>query len=274
MAISFPCPNCKTLIQVGEELTGQTGQCPRCQRLILIPSAQTPVPVLLDEQGRPVPTAPPLASRRDKPAPVFGDNDDRPRSRRGRTAAEKLPDGPTWPWALGIFGAIVIVILLFSSFVTLFTYRPREVPSNLIVVEQRRPFAEVPAVTVGRLEGNRAIMQDGVFQIRGMIAISDPIDFGAGVNGLSRHKRYEIELRGDRNYIVEVDGKQFNATVRVEDRFDKNMEFFRGFGRHARLEYWPLRTEIHTIYASNVDGALGEFTLTIREAGRPKPFVP
>ena len=34
MAVSFACSACKTLIQVGEEMSGQTGQCPRCERTL------------------------------------------------------------------------------------------------------------------------------------------------------------------------------------------------------------------------------------------------
>src|ERR1051325_2117219 len=269
MAISFACPGCKTLIQVGEEMAGQTGQCPRCEKLLIIPSAHTLAPILLDADGKPVPTAPPPAR---KPAPTIAADDDRPRSRR--RALEKKPAGPTWPWAVGVVGAILVFILLFSSFITLFAYRPREVRSNLIVVEQRRSLFNGQEVTHGRLEGNRAFLDDnGVFQVRSAITAADLLDQGEGVWGRFRTKRFEIQLVRDKHYIIEVDNKRFSSFVRLENRAPNERKFQNG-GRNAQIPYWCLGAGEILVGVGNLENVDGEFTLTIRESHLPKPNVP
>ena len=53
MSISFACPQCKAQIEVGEEHVGHAGQCPRCQKVIVIPSPNQPMPILVGADASP-----------------------------------------------------------------------------------------------------------------------------------------------------------------------------------------------------------------------------
>lgn len=268
-------------MEVGDELAGQTGQCPRCQHVFTIPSPKQPMPTLV---GKAVPSAPTRIPPADPWAQDVPREEDKPRSGAGRPrrvrAAPKQPSGPIWPWFVGILGALVVGGLLFSSFLVLALWRksvtkiahvgmmpPPQVgfdippPLQVMVNNQR--------VTVGVLDGQRAFMQNGVFQVKTELNNIDPID-----NRGCRTKRFEIELLRDRTYVFEQDSNQFDSLVRIETFnvfVDENG--FR-FNRNARVMYTPLETQVYTIIATSVDPAFGAFTLTVREQGMPKPFVP
>ena len=85
-------------------------------------------------------------------------------------------------------------------------------------VEQAVKAAE-PNVTrgaAGRLDGQRAVLQNGVFQVHSALANDDPVDHFHPEVGC-RCKRYEIELRNDRVYVLEQESNQFDCFVRVEN---------------------------------------------------------
>ena len=44
MPISFKCPHCQAPLQVGSDLAGETGVCPKCHKEITVPEqdAETP----------------------------------------------------------------------------------------------------------------------------------------------------------------------------------------------------------------------------------------
>ena len=61
MSISFACPECKVQIEVADEHAGQSGQCPRCQNVMIIPSGKQPLPTMAGA----APAADPWAKPRD-----------------------------------------------------------------------------------------------------------------------------------------------------------------------------------------------------------------
>jgi hypothetical protein len=171
-----------------------------------------------------------------------------------------------WPWVVGFFGAVVMVALLISSFSVLVFWRRAPEPT--------RPVANVEnnRVMVGRLEGNRAILQNGVFQVRAELTKNDPRD----LDHFDSHcKRFEVELLANKFYTFEMDSNQFNCEVRCESPDNAEIAASDGNGgRNAKLDYRPRQTMLYHIYATSTHPATGDFTLTIREQHRPKPFVP
>jgi hypothetical protein len=266
MAISFTCPSCKAHIHVGDESAGQTGQCPRCERLILIPSSDKPMPILLDEQGNPVPILVPVKT---SPRGEAKTREEAPRRAR-RVSVEKKPSGPMWPWLLGILGGVVVFVLLLTSFIVLCSYRPRENASNVRIV-LNNPAAK-PATMIGRLEGQRAFFQEGVFQIRASLRADDelhPQDFAR------RRKRYEIALRGNTGYVFEMDSKVLTNAITLTDRNGNVLREDNNPGRgNANIAFMPAITDTYTVFVSSVHPGFGEFTLTILEQGRMRPRVP
>jgi hypothetical protein len=260
MSISFACPECRAQIEVADEFAGHAGQCPRCHDVVVIPSPDQPAPILATVVSTPAQREQP------EPKPKRVERESAAPRRRRTNPVPKQPAGPIWPWVVGFFGAVVMVALLISSFSVLVFWRRAPEPTRLgELVENNR-------VTVGRLEGNRAFMQNGVFQIRAELNKNDQFDFD---HEGSRSKRYEIELQANKLYVLEMDSNQFTCEVRCE-RPD-NLEIVRSNPngqRNAQLIHAPQQTRLYHVYATSIDPALGNFTLTIREQNRPKPFVP
>jgi hypothetical protein len=265
MSISFACPECKAKIEVGEEHVGHAGQCPRCQKLIVIPSPNQPMPIFVGADAVP----------REDPKPRRRAEAKEPPARPRRTpATPKQPAGPIWPWVVGVFGALVMAALLFSSFAVLVFWRRPEPTRPVALVDHKHgAINQAKGVTVGRLEEQRAVLQDGVFQIRSELTVNDPIDPKPGPAHVLRCKRFEIELRGDRSYVLELDSNHFDSYIRVENLERNEWDVGQKGVGNARLEFSPPRTSVFTVYASCMDPALGRFTLTIREKNVPKPFV-
>ena len=122
MAFTFSCPSCRAELLLPDEAAGQSGQCPRCQAVMRIPSSMQPRAVVV-QPGTAIPVETPPAA---KPPPVAKPpvvERPQPRSRRPR---QPLPEGsvaPTWPTLVGIFGALIVAGLLFASVVVLFAVR-------------------------------------------------------------------------------------------------------------------------------------------------------
>jgi len=266
MAIAFSCPSCKAHVQVTDDLAGQTGQCPLCERLIVIPSSAKPMPTLLDADGNPVPILMPVQAPPREEAKAKSPRYDEPRRSRRATPVEKKPSGPMWPWALGVLACIAVVGLLFSSFIVLCAYRPVEPRSNVqvLVTNRNKPRDSM----IGKLEGNRATLQDGVFQVRGVLTRNDPV----GLNG--RYKHYNIELRGNVHYVLEVDSDHFPAAIRLEDRRGNILlENRNAVNGGVTIAHLPPFTDEFTVIATTVNPGFGDFTVTIREAHRMKPAL-
>lgn len=265
MSLSFNCPRCMAHIQVADEMAGQTGQCPRCEHVFVIPSPSQPLPA----KPRGAPTAenvPPIDPWEEKESR----QEDKEPARRRRRTPSSVPGGPVWPWIVGVAGAVVIGILLLCSFFVLVLWRRPEPPIRIdqhteVKSDFRRP-------TVGRIEGQRAFLDNGVFQIRTALEqndAADPQEFNC------KCKKFEIELRGDRTYMIEQDSMQFDPFLRVENmnRQQLGLNGQRGL-RNAKVRFAPPETGIYIVYASSVDPAFGEFTLTVRDVNMAKPVVP
>lgn len=277
MSISFACPECRVQIEVADEHAGESGQCPRCQRVIVIPSPKKPMPILTAAETVPPadPWAPPRESGKSKRRPVDADE---ARPRRPRATQEpNEPMGPIWPWVVGVFGAVLVASLLLSSLLVLVLWRRAEPTRPPQVVEFKpapQPIINAKAVTVGRLEGNRAVMHNGAFQVRTELTNNDMRDPVINDNQVFRCKRFEIELRRDLAYMLEQDSNDFDSYIRIENL--QGAQWFIGDRniRNCAMHFNPPQTGTYIVYASSVDPALGHFTLTIRERNVPKPFVP
>src|ERR1043165_3319257 len=214
MALSFACPGCKVELQLPDDLAGQTGQCPRCQRMMLIPSSSQPRPVLLEE------TPPPSAREKVPPAsaqprPATG----KPTSSRPAPASPPKPrwTGPVWPWLVGGLGLLICAGFLLASFTVLLTYRPGS-PNTKTIKDAQKPHGQFQGVRFGRLDGNRVTLVDGLFQVRTELNHNDVFDFG---DNLRRCKRFDVSLQQGKIYILEQDSQFFQPLLRLED-FNKN----------------------------------------------------
>ena len=261
MSLSFACPECKAPIEVADEHAGQTGQCPRCQNLIEIPA--------LNQRQVPMPRV----EARAKPRRV--DEDEPPiRPRRSRAEPKPTPPaGPVWPWLIGIAAALVMAGLLFSSFIVLVSWRRSE-PIRVHFKDEIRAIGlmDNPVPNVGRFEGNTAILENGVFQLRSALNQNDPPDREFP---RSRGKNFAVELQAGKAYLLELDSNQFDSQIRLGNL--QNVVLARAqsnrFNRVAVIQFAPPRTEFYDIFITSVEPSFGDFTLTIRENHRPKPFV-
>jgi hypothetical protein len=260
MSISFACPECKAQIEVADEHAGQSGQCPRCERVIVIPSPKQPQPVLAGANV-PSPSEPwrPREAGGSKPRPVDADEPVRPR--RARTMAP--PAGPTWPWVVGVFAAVVAAVLLFASFIVLVSWRkpdPRRRKMDIVV------FKEQPTdrVAVGVLDDRRRVfLEKGIFKLDSELNQRDQIDFGAPRN--SPCKIYQIELLANQNYVFELETGHFDSEIRLEQAGQLLQAGTGKGGAMARFEFQPRFTQVHNVIVTTTNRNLGHFTLTIQE---------
>jgi hypothetical protein len=289
MSISFACPECAAPIEVADEHAGQSGQCPRCQRVIEIP---TPTKILTSKA---TPAAVPARDWWEEPRPErrsrrrWSDDDDLPR-RRGVALAQQGSGGPMWAWLLGIFAAVVAFGLLVASFAVLVSWRqpePTKHKDPVLVGEVRElqkmepqmngpPKAPRPTVTAGRLDAmNQAFLANGVFQMRSELHPEDPMDID---HPHCRAKIVRVHLDVDKTYVVEMQSDRLDSEVRIErDQFgvkgnQEALEISRPVGNNdAMLRYRPKFAGLHQVHATTRNGIMGSFTLTIREEGRPRP---
>ena len=280
MTISFACPECRVQIEVADEYAGQSGQCPRCQQVIAVPSAKQPKPILT-AAAVPVPPSDPWEEPREerKPRPRSAEPDEVPRRpRRARPKDSKPIGGPIWAWVLGIFAALVAAGLLFSSFAVLVFWRHPDVtrpPGDPKFFGKPNPIQKGPigkGVTVGELHGKRIELDNGVFQLKSELRIEDPPDRDFPQ---SRAKVYDITLIANIDYVIEVDSNDFDSEVRIQ-KGDVRLVIEHGDrgGRSARILYRPAMTDLYFIHVTSDNQGLGRFTLTVREANQPKPLVP
>jgi len=235
--------------------------------------------------GKTVPGAPSRVPPIDPWANDAPRNDeDRPRSRTGESARPRRaraippqPSGPAWPWFVGILGAFVVGGLLFSAFLVLVGYRQRTGIDPRQAIKQQQPppqqlMVHGQRITAGQFDGNRAFLQEDVFQVKAHLDNNDPIDPNHFNN--PRRKRYDIELIAFRPYVIEMESPQFDCRTRVEENGFLNREDGFPGQRNVTIFFTPQQNQIFTIYASSVDPANGPFTLTVRGMNRPKPQVP
>jgi hypothetical protein len=282
MIISFACPECEAKIEIGEEYAGQSGECPRCQQMIVIPSSSKPTkPILALAGATPLPPsdAEEDGGEQRKPRRRASEADAAPRRLRRARQPSKSVGVPTWVWVLGSFVALFGAGLLVISFVVLVFWRnneptkPAADPKFVGKVEPPMPKFEVKGVIAGRLEGRRAILQNGVFQIQSALGPGDLID-PDDEQQRCHCKIFEVEMRADKEYVLEMQSEQFFCILRIEDdRRNVWAENARFRDKFQRVTFQPEAPRVFLIYASCNDPAFGPFTLTIRETDA-KRIVP
>ena len=218
MALSFACPMCQARMEVGDELAGRTGQCPRCRHVFVVPGP------IASPATAAVPPTNPWTTEPTQPA----------------SAAASPRNGSRRRWLIAALLTLVVTPLLLSGFIKLMGARkPTAVNRNRGSLPD-----SIDHVTSGQLKGGRAFLDKGVFQIHSELTHNDPLLKSVHC------KRYEIELIAKRVYVIEHDSPIFDTAIHV---FDQNDEVaWRGnLGVHkAALIYTPPRTGIYTIYAA------------------------
>ncbi|MBI3822454.1 MAG: hypothetical protein HY289_07215 [Planctomycetes bacterium] len=287
MSILFACPKCKVQVEVADEYAGQSGQCPRCEGVITIPSPTQPAPSASPAPSpspRPVATAVPVPMHESDEwdRPRRREHDEPPPRRRRLATGPPQPAGPIWPWIVGVFAAVVVAGLLFSSFLVLVLWRP-SVPVRRVddmkpnpIVEAKpapapAPVANPDCVIAGRREGNRVILdQNGTFQIQADLRQFDPRDLD---HPNSAARVFDIQLLANREYEFELATGAFDSELRIED-LKGPLQGMVQTGRrgvdNARLVYRPNFTDTFSIHVTSPNQGLGGFTLTVRETGVKK----
>jgi hypothetical protein len=266
MSISFACPQCNVQVEVADEFAGHAGQCPRCQSVIAIPSGNQPPPLPAEE----IPP-PREARRKPKAAPV----PEEPRRRRTPPTPAK-PFGPIWPWLVGGLAALVFIGLMASSVAVLAFWRePVVIPKREEQPAAAKPVP--PQIDIGQLDGKKAVLAGGVFQVRGTFTVADAIDFtDVQLGARGRSREFEIEMRADKDYQFEYVSAEFDAYLSIARQFEfppLTKAGARG-ARNIRLIFRPPVNGAYSIRVSSFEPSVGAYTLTIRELERPRPFIP
>src|SRR5205085_675991 len=112
---------------------------------------------------------------------------------------------------------------------------------------------DLPRRAVGRVEGQRIFMENGVFRVHTKLGPTDLVD---PTSRECRCKKYEVELRGGQTYVIEQESAQFDPFLRIEsaDKRETKQEGRQG-NRHAWLNFMPERTGIYIVYATCFDPA-------------------
>jgi hypothetical protein len=264
MSLSFPCPGCHALITVPEEHEGRHGQCPRCRHLFEIPgsSPETSEPTQSATPTVYVPPADPWAPRSEEPevdetAPPA----EKPKPKK--TPAPPAAPMRLWPWAVGVVAAGVMLLLLFAAIAVLaFWRKPERTPE----IDR---FADVQwnqgprDILQGRMEGDRVIPVNGMFQMSAELLPADGFD----LDNINCHaKVYRIELSPNRDYDFEMSSDMFNCELRLESN-DNVLREGRGMRgvRPALFRYRPFQRETLAIHVTSLQPAVGQFRLTVRE---------
>lgn len=235
MSLAFPCPGCQVTIEVPDNSAGQQGRCPQCGNEFIIPPSA---------QYRPVESPP----------------------RRPRV--ETQPRVPLWPWLVGLLGFLIVGSLLLSSCGALLLYRktPTQYPyyGGSVVVDGQR-------ILTGRLEGQTALLSDGVFHVRSELRNTDPADID---NPARKCKQYDIEFRAGRTYVIEMESQQYDCLLRIEQFGRVAQQDGQPTLRKARIVFRPQQTAVYNVYATSLFPATGPFSFSVRDQAPGQPVGP
>jgi hypothetical protein len=111
----------------------------------------------------------------------------------------------------------------------------------------------------------RLEVKDGTVTVEGQLTRADPTD----TVRKERHcKVYTLKLAADKNYTIDLESKEFDAYLRLENNAGEQLaeDDDSGSGLNARLVFRAPREGTYRIIATTYrPGATGNFTLTVRE---------
>lgn len=118
------------------------------------------------------------------------------------------------------------------------------------------PIPKEPAAYVWKL-GSKGL------RLNGSLLATHPKD---EVRSRSHYRVYHVELRAGETYVIEMQSKDLDAYLRVEDASGRELarDDDSGTGRDARLEFHPARTGPYRIIATSYAPAIGRFTIGVR----------
>lgn len=85
-------------------------------------------------------------------------------------------------------------------------------------------------------------------------------------------KIHTVKLTKDKTYIIDLESKDFDAYLRIEDSAGKQLaqDDDGGEGLNSRLRFVPAKSDNYQIIATTFGGGAGTYTLKIRGAGPAK----
>lgn len=267
MAISFSCPSCRARIEVADEHAGQQGQCPRCEQLVQIPTEAMP-PLLLPPVETPtvaLPPADPWAAPEEDEPQIDDAPAKKPKPKTRKAVTKTAPPLRLWAWAIGGTLLIITFGLFLSSLAVLIFWRRTETPPNV----DRLVGVSEP----DRLQKDRLILKGGFVQVRDVIRPQDLVD---PEDPNCRCKRYQIDLKADRDYWFEQESFNFAPWFRIEEqrRLLKVDCINDAKLAKATLNFRPPADGVYMVFVSTIEPGFGEFTFTVRERPAPKAFIP
>lgn len=247
MPIALACPACATSVSVTADMAGKRAKCPECRMALALPSSLVELP--------------------DRGAGV-----DMPPPREATRAA-----GSMLAWVFGIAGATLAIVVLCGGTAGLFAYyfwRGGDEAAQLAAQVVVKPAgANLPPGAPPR--SLRVTEFQGVFQVREQINQQDVVfkNAAGAVNNNKRCKEYVIDLEAGRTYTIDLESRDFDAYLRLEQLNGIAImeDDDSGGGLNSRIQFTPVQTTSYVVVATSLGGGFGSFTLTVRAAGFSKP---
>lgn len=106
--------------------------------------------------------------------------------------------------------------------------------------------------------------------IEALLTKVDPID-----KVRKKHCRtYDVQLKGNTKYVIDMISKQFDSFLRLENAFGKQLaqDDDSGGNNNARIRFTPPEDGIYRIYATTFNQQMGLFDLKVREDKSKTPM--
>lgn len=268
MPLSTTCPNCKALFRLPENLAGRKVKCQKCQRMFIVPTAEsattTPgeptqreeTPDLEGAREKRVRVAPPppyvkaAEDADDEPEPDEDEEERRPR----RRSREREPERPvrkrrakskssSLAWVLIITGVSLVVCV-------------GTVGVGAVV------YSVVKKAGGGGSAGGPIVFgADNTFRSSSRLRFNDALKFG------KHHHVYTVRLEEGKTYHIDMTSDEVDAYLFLIDSNNQIVveDDDGGEDLDARIVFRPQRTGDFRIEATNfLNRETGTYTLTVR----------
>jgi hypothetical protein len=244
MAIFLACPECAASVPLTAAMAGKRTTCPQCRMGLALPAA------LVE-------------------SPVDADPEELPEARRRRS--------PLWS-VLGIGFLVVIVVALCggtpAAFYLLWRSGSAEASQRAAQVVVHPAGVNLPAGAPPR--AIRVTEFDGVMRVDSVLNNADLVyqkNAGAGVNRNKVCKPYVIDLEAGKDYIIDLEGRGFDAYLRLEHLNGVSIaeDDDSGGDLNSRIRFTATETASYVVVATSLGGGVGGFTLIVRESRFPRP---
>ncbi len=107
-------------------------------------------------------------------------------------------------------------------------------------------------------------LEGGRFEAKRQLPLTAPKD---RLLKSSPHQMYAFNLAAGRKYMIDLKSADFDAFLRLEDRFGKQVAFDddSGGGSDARIVFEPTESGVYRVYVTSLDKKGGTFTLKVQE---------